>query len=234
MNKQVLIKLAQVNLAAKHVLRTRAMQKQAGAWDTLLRGTPQNMVLSYTGLPLITEPIGALSGALSNENDLDEIMKKRKHTGVEFLPGVAPYRVNKERRALENTLKDSKNSGNKTLSERLGPWTSMLGTGATGAGLGALVGGGPGAAIGGIGGLGVGGVADLIGWLTAIGSKNRTEEDLKDYYNNSSTLANYLAPGVGSYNALRNLIDADRVINRAEDDPEYREKLKKKKEDKTE
>ena len=107
MNKQVLLKLAQINLAAKHVLRTRTMNKQAGAWDTLLRTTPQATLLGWTGLPMITEPVGALSGALSSADDLDAIMDSRKHTGVEFLPGVAHHRINKERRALENTLKEN-------------------------------------------------------------------------------------------------------------------------------
>lgn len=40
MNKQVLIKLAQVNLAAKHVLRTRIMQKQAGTMMDIRQATP--------------------------------------------------------------------------------------------------------------------------------------------------------------------------------------------------
>lgn len=230
MNKQVLLKLAQVNLAAKHVLRTRTMNKQAGALETIFRQAPQYTLLSWTGLPFLTEPTGAISGALSGSDDLDKIMESRKHVGKEFLPGVAQYRLNKDRRTLENALKKDKRKGNKTLSEVLGPWTSILSSGATGAGLGALIGGGPGAAAGAAGGAGVGLVADLIGSIAALSSKKRSKEDLEEYYNNGSTLSNYLTPGVGSYNGLRNLIDADRVLSRYEDEPEYREQLKKDKE----
>ena len=40
MNKQVLIKLAQLNMAMRHVLRTRQMQKQAGTMMDIRQATP--------------------------------------------------------------------------------------------------------------------------------------------------------------------------------------------------
>ena len=41
MNKQVLIKLAQLNMAMRHVLRTRQMQKQAGMMVNIRKATPE-------------------------------------------------------------------------------------------------------------------------------------------------------------------------------------------------
>ena len=220
-------KLAQMRLAINFVARQRLMQKQADAAGSIARTIPQALILNQTGIPQMGVTVGSLAGALEGSNDLDSVVEGRKNVGLEFLPGVTPYHIARQRRVVENALKKNKNIGNKTLSEVLGSDTSALGLGAAGAGIGALLGGPAGAAVGGLGGLGAGVLAGGVGALGTLFTKGRDKKDLEEYYNNDPAMLNYLIPGRAAYNAWKNIAATDRLMAAYEADKEKNKKSEK-------
>ena len=168
------------------------------------------------GLGMATNTISGIAGALSDSKDFKQVLKDNKNTASEFLPGVASFKLSKQRRVVENKLKNKNNKSNKTLSEELGSYTS----GALATLIGALIAGARASKgdrralsyLGGSAGLVASGSASLLGGLITNFTKGRDKKDLKKYYNNNSTLYNYLIPGVAEYNRWKNLMAVDRLI----------------------
>lgn len=170
--------------------------------------------------------IGGFAGNFGDA-DMDELADAYNSVGKDFIPGVAAYRMNRQRRAIEKLLKAKrgKNGGNKTLSENLGILTSSIAPMA----IGGILGGRKskfkndkdiekGVRTGAV----LAGGANALGALSTLFTKGRSKEDLDDYYNSGAgaTLANYLLPGSAAYNKFKNQAATDRLIEEYMDDPE--------------
>lgn len=222
-----LLKLAQVKLAATHVLRQRAMRKQAKVPGTMLRGAVgTNIADIIPGAGTIPGTVGLISGLSTSENDLDKVVKGRKSWGLDFIPGVAAYRLARQKRILENILNKKKKT-DRSLSEVLGMLTAPLAASVPGALVGTVLGGPVGGAVGGLTTSLGASASQLLGALATNFTKGRTYEDLQKEYAKEDSWDNYLIPGVAGYNWWKNLMASDRVVDKYENDPEFREEIKR-------
>lgn len=192
--------------------------KQAGPKGELASTLVQNFLYPLIG------PTGVGLGASAGSMDTPATEEAEKewdaHPGKAWLPGVSAYRLNRRHR---RQLVDDKGNSPHAIAQGFGPITSTLAAmlaggaagGALGAGVGgtfgvddshakgALLGGGVGAlaGTGALGGIAL--LANLLGGpIAAAMTKRRTAEEQRAY-NNSSTLKEYLIPGVAPYNAWK-------------------------------
>ena len=194
--------------------------KQASTPATIARAIPATIVANsiMPGVGDAANSIGSLAGSFGSSKDIDKLIEADEAYGLDFVPGRAAYKLSQQRRAIENKLRKKK-KGNKTLSERLGIATSALLPALAGMGIGALANKkdrAQGALIGAILGGTVGTAANIGGALATNLTKGRDESDLEEYYNSdTASAANYLIPGVASYNTWKNLMATDRLLSKA-------------------
>lgn len=177
------------------------------------------------GPGVIAHDAGSIIGALGGYGDLDSAVAADKRTLEDYAPGVAAYKMQKQKRTIEKLFNKGKGKGNKTLSETLGKHTSTL--------FAKLLGGAYGRHVykkapeygKQRGERAAGQYADLFnlgGHVLGNIRGKRNKEQLSKYYNSGilTDLKNYLLPGVGNYNDWRNSFSSDKILKEYRKDPE--------------
>lgn len=184
--------------------------KEAAAVNDVLASAVMGS-LPWIGGP--TQAAGAIAGLADTASDADEA-EYDKTPGTSWIPGVGAKRMTTR---LKNQLTGSNGTRKRFWSSQFGPLTSILLSSAAGAGIGAgagalarrddpsdgaLAGAGVGALVGGGTAAGV----SLLAALSAAATKRRTkEEQLAAADSSAGVAADYLVPGVATYNNYKSL-----------------------------
>lgn len=212
-----------MNDVQKFILN-RAIQKTAASpiSDALVGGA-SNVILSSLipgAAPVVNvaNAAGYLGGLFQDPmtEEQREDMNQNDHWAKSIIPGVAGYKIQRRRRAIAKELGGGMGL-EKPLSEQIGPLTSSIISVLLGAAGGGVIGaniddvdkvGGTleGTMMGAAAGLGAVGVSHLVGTIAAAIRKRRTKQEQQEYETDTgATVANYLVPGLTTYNSYKNL-----------------------------
>jgi len=193
-------------------ITTQRMRKRAGlVQDHVGASITGGLAGAIVPGGALVNNIGAIHGMVSDVPSEDGLKEMRDNPGRSWIPGVGASRIMRKRTGLSRKYGQGKTN---MVSEQFGPWTSLLASagvgGALGAGIGALasevagVRGNKGALAGlGIGvasGAGLALLADLVAMGAAATTPTRTDAEQEAYERSKPTAANFLVPGVGTYN----------------------------------
>ena len=194
----------------------RQMRKQSATVSDWAGGVVGDSLAGAFGVP--SGVVGDFAGMAMPVPTIQDIKKMDQNAPAAFIPGFGKARLMMRSRAVRNLLKDRADQYTVPWADWFGSSTSLLASGAAGAGIGGLAGGGRGAIVGAGLGLGLGGAATIGSSIAALAKRRRTLEEQAAAENDGSTLARLLIPGVANYNAWKRLGASKHLSEMSEDD----------------